>query len=77
MDKDYLKVEGYPELVRDMETGALLNIDYDKVRLAQKRKMHLESTRNKEQHNDNRISALENDISEIKYMLSELLKSYK
>lgn len=77
MDRNYLKVKGYPELIRDVDTGALINIDYDKVRLAQKRKKQLKENKDKEQLTDKRINDLENDISEIKYMISTLLKSYK
>ena len=36
--KEYLEVDGYPKLVRDPESNAILNVDFEKIAAAQKRK---------------------------------------
>lgn len=69
MNNKYYKTD-FEGLVKDPESGAVLNIDNMKLDAYKKRKQAMEaSTKNAE-----RINKVENDIQEIKEMLSQLLK---
>jgi hypothetical protein len=62
----YIKIEGEQDLVKDKETGAILNTNMDSLSAyKQKRKKDMEQK--------NRIDRMENDIGDIKSMLKELL----
>lgn len=60
-------VEG---LVKDTESGAILNVNNDKLTAYRKQKMFMEE-RTKDSY---RIQKVENDLSDIKQMLQELLR---
>lgn len=62
----YKKVEGHSELVRDMESGAIINNDttaYENYIMMREQKL-------KEKE---RIEKLENEVGEIKSLLKELI----
>jgi len=62
MEKDYIKVEGYPDLVRDPSNGAIINSDKDAY------KNYIDS-RNRKLREIERIENLEKDMSEIKNIM--------
>jgi hypothetical protein len=63
---EYYKIEGEQDLVKDKETGAILNTNMDSLSAyKQKRKKDIEQK--------NRIDRMENDIGDIKSMLKELI----
>jgi len=63
---EYFKIEGEQDLVKDKETGAILNTNMDSLSAyKQKRKKDMEQK--------NRIDRMENDIGDIKSMLKELI----
>ena len=62
----YIKIEGEQDLVKDKETGAILNTNMDSLS-AYKQK------RQKDIEQKNRIDKMENDIGDIKSMLKELI----
>jgi len=62
----YIKIEGEQDLVKDKETGAILNTNMDSLSAyKQKRKKDIDQK--------NRIDRMENDIGDIKSMLKELI----
>ena len=63
----YIKVEGYDGLVRDETTGAIVNQDISAIESRRKAK-HLNSALED-------INMLKNEISEIKFLLRELIKN--
>lgn len=65
--KKYLKVEGHPGLVRDPESGAILNINTSELEQRSK----VKSAKRKERE---RVDKLETELSEIKYLLQQLLE---
>lgn len=65
MNDNLLKVEGYPHLVRDAQTNAILNTD------VQGHSSYI-SLRNAKRKETNRISSLECDIDNIKSDLNDL-----
>ena len=64
---DYLKVEGHDGLVRDQNTGAILNLD-DSAIEARRKSKHLGSALDD-------INKLKNEVSEIKSLLRELIQN--
>jgi hypothetical protein len=64
---DYIKVSGHDGLVRDQNTGAIINVDNSAIEARRKSK-HLNSALDD-------INMLKNEISEIKSLLRELIKN--
>ena len=64
---DYLKVEGHDGLVRDQNTGAILNLD-DSAIEARRKSKHLGSALDD-------INMLKNEVSDLKFLLRELIKN--
>jgi|TARA_B100001094_G_C17838563_1_gene626804 polysaccharide pyruvyl transferase WcaK-like protein len=67
MTKTYLKIEGSDSFVRDTESGAIINIntsEFDK----------LKKIREYKKNKENEISELQNEVSEIKSLLKQLLE---
>jgi hypothetical protein len=71
---EYIKVKDEPDLERDPESGAIININrssIQKARDAKKRRLAVQSEEDKLR---NKVDALENDISDIKSLLSQLVE---
>jgi hypothetical protein len=62
-----IKVEGQPDLVRDPNSGAIINTNKSNVAI-------IKEARKK---SEERLQTLENDVSEIKDMLKKLLNKKK
>lgn len=62
-----LKVKGHPNLVRDMNSGAIININSSAINQAKIAK------ENKKKEKE-RIDNIEHDVNEIKTMLSQLMQ---
>ena len=60
-----VKVNGHPNLVKDLASGAILNIDNDAMNMARMKKKS-DAAKEKE------LVELKNDVSEIKKMLAQL-----
>lgn len=65
----YVKTE-VDGLVKDINSGAILNVDNSALDAYRRQKMAVESAKTANE----RISKLENDIGDIKEMLQQLLK---
>jgi hypothetical protein len=64
---NYIKVDGQPSLVRDRNSGAIINInttEFEKARLAKQVKKRQEQ----------KLQDLENDVIEIKSLLRQLIE---
>jgi N-glycosylase/DNA lyase len=70
----YVPVEGYPDLVRDMESGAILNTNRSAIQQARERKRIRQEKKLQENKDRERLESLEKDISEIKEALNLLLQ---
>ena len=69
MENKYYKTD-YEGIVKDPNSGAILNVDNRKLSAYKKQKqMMIDNMRNAE-----RIQKVENDLEEIKNMLNQLLK---
>lgn len=69
MNNKYYKTD-FEGLVKDSQSGAVLNVDNAKLEAYKKQKASL----NLNMENSQRISKVEKDINDIKEMLSQLLK---
>jgi flagellin-specific chaperone FliS len=70
MKQEYVKVEGHESLVRDKESGAILNTDLsalDKYRRSRKSQWEL-------QEKVNEIDDIKQELAEIKSLLHQLVK---
>ena len=65
--KKYIQVEGNSGLVRDRETGAILNANVTEIQKARLKK-------NKEKQQELEIQELKKDVSEIKVLLTKLIE---
>ena len=63
---DYIKVEGHDGLVRDKNTGAIINLDNSAI-IARRKSKQLSSALED-------INTLKNEVSELKFLLRELTK---
>ena len=61
------KVDGNPSLVRDLNNGAILNVDSLAVKRAKEAKMY----RNK---NKQELEDIKNEVSELKFMMQQILE---
>ena len=64
---DFVKVKGHDGLVRDKNTGAIINLD-DSAIVARRKSKQLSSALDD-------INMLKNEVSEIKSLLRELIKN--
>lgn len=64
---DFVKVDGHDGLVRDQNTGAILNLD-DSAIAARRKSMQLTSALDD-------INTLKNEVSELKSLLHGLIKN--
>jgi hypothetical protein len=62
-----IKIQGHPNLVKDLNSGAILNINSDAINRARIKKK-LDAEKEKE------LAELKNDVSEIKQMLAQITK---
>ena len=62
----YIKIENEQDLVKDGDTGAILNTNLDSLSA-------YKAKRKKDAEMQNRVDKMENDIGDIKSMLKELL----
>jgi endonuclease I len=70
---NYAKVNGYPNLLRDLDTNAIINVDsiesnnYDRIRKSNKRRREEIDVIKSDLHN------IKSSINEIKSMLREII----
>ena len=67
---NYTKVKDNEDLVKDNNSGAILNINNDALRAYRQ-------ARNNNMRMHEKVNQMENDISEIKSLLNELVKGKK
>ena len=73
MERKYAKVEGNSNLVRDLHTGAIINIDEGGYRAYIAQKSAAEKRREEVENLKQEVSSIKNDMSEIKNLLQQLL----
>jgi hypothetical protein len=68
-----IQVDGNPNLYRDKYSGAILNCNYEEIRISKLKKAERQRTLNLEE----KVEALTKDMDEIKKMLNVLLRENK
>jgi hypothetical protein len=71
---DKIKVEGFSDLVRDKNTGAVININRTESDLARKRKHNWRSQMQEQEQLKSDVDQLKDDISDIKDLLTKLVE---
>ena len=69
----FVKVSGSDTLVRDMESGAIVNVSTDEYNNYKRKIGSIQDIKTKLKEQDEKISELKSDISEIKNLLLSLL----
>ena len=70
---EYLKVEGYNNLVRDTKTNAIINTDRSAYQMAKKRAADAQRQRDEIRNAAREINNIKCEMHEIKSMLKTLL----
>ena len=70
---EYLKVEGYNNLVRDTKTNAIINTDRSAYQMAKKRAADAQRQRDEIRNASREINNIKCEMHEIKSMLNTLL----
>ena len=70
---EYLKVEGYNNLVRDTKTNAIVNTDRSAYQMAKKRAADAQRQRDEIRNASREINNIKCEMHEIKSMLKTLL----
>ena len=73
---DYMKVKNYPELVRDIKTNAIINVDNEslnKYKEERNFKLKVEKSLKINEDLQKEVSNIKNDISDIKNLLTQLI----
>lgn len=69
-----IKVNGHPNLVRDPNSGAILNINKDEITSARARKIARVEKELEEQQLKADVLSLKNEISDIKQLLAQIVE---
>ena len=72
---DFLKVTGHDGLVRDVSTKAIINTNKSEYLMYLKNREAAKSKNLEIERQQKEIQSIKDDVSEIKQMLSQLLKS--
>ena len=70
----YAKVTGKDNLVRDEESGAILNVDNKGLNAYRAARDNRRKQLEKEERMENEIDNIKSDVSQIKDLLTELIK---
>jgi hypothetical protein len=73
INRRYVKVEGHPNLVRDITTNAILNVDSQSSNLYTHKKNKRIEEKEKLQSLIEDVTSLKTDMSEIKTLLRKFL----
>jgi formiminotetrahydrofolate cyclodeaminase len=73
----YLKVSGHENLARDIETGAILNLDIDSYKSYMKLKEIKLREEQRVSNLETQIDTLKGDLNEIKHLLKEIVNGPK
>jgi uncharacterized FlaG/YvyC family protein len=71
---NYIKVKDHDGLVRDKNTGAILNINRTEIEAARERKALRQKKKQEEQELKQTVDHLQNEVSEIKDMLTKIVE---
>ena len=76
MSREYKKVEGHPDLVRDNISHAIINRNTSSYEQARKRAAAAQAQRDEIRNTTREINHLKSEMHEIKNLLKELVGNY-
>jgi len=77
MKKEYVKVSGYSDLVRDPETNSIINKNKSEYNEYMMRKNLKSEENQKVQTIEDEVASIKSDVNEIKSLLRELINGFK
>jgi len=72
-DTKFIQVEDYPDLVRDMNSGAIINNNRNAYEKAKKRSTDVQRQRDELRNTTRELNILKSEMHEIKNLLKELV----
>ena len=72
---EYLKVDGFPGLVKNNETGLYVNVDSREIEMARARKLIKRKKLQEQEEINQTVLELKEEISEIKTLLLQLIEN--
>ena len=72
---DLIHIKGHKNLVRDLETGAILNTNSDTVIARKRLREQKKNEREQLEKNTNDINSMKEEVTEIKDMVKQILGS--
>ena len=72
---DLINIKGHKNLVRDLETGAILNTDSDTAIGRKRLREQKKNEREQLEKNTNDINSMKEEVTEIKDMVKQILGS--
>ena len=73
MEKEYLKVEGYNNLLRDPDTNSIVNTNMSEYEQYLARRKTKSEENEKVQNLEEELASMKSDIDEIKFLLRSLV----
>ena len=73
MKKEYVKVSGHSDLVRDPETNSIINKNKSEYNEYMMRKNIKSEENQKVQTIEDEVASIKSDVNEIKFLLRELI----
>ena len=73
MNKDYMKVEGYNNLLRDPNTNSIINANMSEYEQYLARRNSKTKDNQKVQNLEEELASMKSDIDEIKFLLRSLV----
>ena len=73
MDNERKRIDGHPDLVKDMKTGAVININRDAYAAAKRRAAAAQKERDEIRTATREINNLKCEMHEIKNLLTQLV----
>lgn len=77
MEKEYLKVEGYNNLLRDPNTNSIVNTNMSEYEQYIARRNSKTKENQKVQNLEEELASMKSDIDEIKFLLRSLVNGSK
>lgn len=75
MDVNVKKIEGHPDLVKDLTSGAIINTNRDAYAAAKRRAAAAQAQRDEIRNTTREINNLKCEMHEIKNLLNQLVES--
>ena len=72
---ELIQIKGHKSLVRDLETGAILNTDADTALARKRLREKKQQERQQLEKNTNDINSMKEEVTEIKDMVKQILGS--